>query len=57
MDEFALLDLKDVYWAKQGRASVDVGVNGSSVVGCYFAGLPVIREVARRRRATKESAD
>jgi hypothetical protein len=52
VDEFALLlDLKDVYWAKQGRISVDVGITGSSVAGSYFAALPVIREVARRRRA------
>jgi hypothetical protein len=55
VDEFALLlDLKDVYWAKEGRVSVDVGVGGSSLVGSYFAALPVIREVARRRRAARE---
>lgn len=52
VDEFALLlDLRDVYWAKQGRISVDVAIGGSSLAGSYFAGLPVIREVARRRRA------
>jgi hypothetical protein len=52
VDEFALLlDLKDVYWAKEGRVSVDVGIGGSSLVASYFAGLPVIREVAKRRRA------
>jgi hypothetical protein len=52
VDEFALLlDLKDVYWAKEGRISVDVGIGSSSLVGSYFAGLPVLREVARRRRA------
>jgi hypothetical protein len=54
VDEFALLlDLKDVYWAKQGRVSVDVGVGGSSLVGSYFAGLPVIREVAGKRRVAR----
>jgi len=54
VDEFALLlDLKDVYWAKEGRVSVDVGISGSSLVGSYFAGLPVIREVARKRRAER----
>ncbi|MGH3262714.1 MAG: hypothetical protein ACRDNS_12015, partial [Trebonia sp.] len=54
VDEFALLlDLKDVYWAKEGRVSVDVGIGGSSLVGSYFAGLPAIREVARRRRAER----
>jgi hypothetical protein len=50
VDEFALLlDLRDVYWAREGRVSVDIGIGGSSLVGTYFAGLPVIREVARRR--------
>ena len=42
-----------MYWAKEGRVSVDVGIGGSSLVGSYFAGLPVIREVARRRRAAR----
>jgi hypothetical protein len=51
MDEFALLlDLKDVYWAKQGRISVDLAVTGSSLAGSYFAALPVIRKVVRHRR-------
>jgi hypothetical protein len=54
VDEFALLlDLKDVYWAKQGRVSVDLAVGASSVAGSYFAALPVIRKVARRRREAK----
>ncbi len=49
VDEFALLlDLKDVYWAKQGRISVDLGVGGSSVAGTYFAALPLFRAVRRR---------
>jgi hypothetical protein len=29
--------------------SVDIGVSASSVVGSYFAALPVLREVARKR--------
>jgi hypothetical protein len=54
VDEFALLlDLKDVYWARQGRVSVDIGIGGSSLAGSYFAGLPVIREVTGRRRAAR----
>ncbi|HEY6495734.1 MAG TPA: hypothetical protein VIZ43_20835 [Trebonia sp.] len=54
VDEFALLlDLRDVYWAKQGRVSVDVGIGGSSLAGSYFAALPVIREVAKRRRGLR----
>jgi hypothetical protein len=52
VDEFALLlDLKDVYWAKEGRISVDLAIGGSSLVATYFAALPVLRKVARRRRA------
>jgi hypothetical protein len=51
MDEFALLlDLEDVYWAKQGRVSVDLAIGGSSLAGTYFAALPVLRKVARKRR-------
>jgi hypothetical protein len=51
VDEFALLlDLKDVYWAQQGRISVDLGIGGSAVVGSYFAALPVLRAVRRQRR-------
>ena len=58
VDEFALLlDLKDVYWAKQGRISVDVGITGGSAAGSYFAALPVIREVTRRRRARARRAE
>ena len=51
VDEFALLlDLKDVYWAKQGRISVDLGVGASSLAGTYFAALPLIRAVRGRSR-------
>src|SRR5579862_7627320 len=57
-DEFALLlDLKDVYWAKQGRVSVDVAVGGSSLIGSYFAALPITRKVSRRRRDEKRETD
>jgi hypothetical protein len=57
VDEFALLlDLRDVYWAREGRISVDIGIGGSSAAGSYFAGLPVIREVARRRGHGKAAA-
>jgi hypothetical protein len=51
VDEFALLlDLQDVYWAKQGRISVDLAIGASSATGSYFAGLPVLRKVAHRLR-------
>jgi hypothetical protein len=50
VDEFALLlDLRDVYWAKQGRLSVDVGIGGIAATGSYFALLPVARALRRRR--------
>ncbi len=56
VDEFALLlDLKDVYWAKQGRISVDIGIGGIAAAGSYFAALPVVR-ASRRRRADEEEA-
>ena len=49
VDEFALLlDLKDVYWAKQGRISVDLGIGASSLAGTYFAALPLARALRRR---------
>jgi hypothetical protein len=54
VDEFALLlDLKDVYWAKQGRVSVDVAVGGIAIAGSYFAALPVLRSL---RRETEHEA-
>jgi len=52
VDEFALLlDLRDVYWARQGRVSVDLGIGGIAAVGCYFAGRPFVRSWKGRRRA------
>ncbi|MGH3155529.1 MAG: hypothetical protein ACRDNF_02970 [Streptosporangiaceae bacterium] len=51
VDEFALLlDLKDVYWAKQGRISVDLAVGGIALGGSALAALPVVRGVLRARR-------
>jgi hypothetical protein len=56
VDEFALLlDLKDVYWARQGRLSVDLGVTGSALAGTYFAALPVIRKVSARMFGRSDS--
>jgi hypothetical protein len=52
VDEFALLlDLKDVYWAQQGRISVDLGIGTSSLAGTYLAALPLIRALRRGRRS------
>jgi hypothetical protein len=50
VDEFALLlDLKDVYWARQGRISIDLGVGGIATAGSYFAALPMLRRLRRER--------
>jgi hypothetical protein len=55
VDEFALLlDLKDVYWAKQGRVSVDLAIVASSLAATYFAALPVLRKVAHHRREARQ---
>lgn len=46
-DEFALLlDLRDVYWAKQGRLSVDVCLGILSVLGTYLTARPFWHEIA-----------
>lgn len=51
VDEFALLlDLKDVYWARRGRISIDIGVGGIAAAGSYFAALPVLRRLRREHR-------
>ncbi|HEY1478429.1 MAG TPA: hypothetical protein VGF46_00270 [Gaiellales bacterium] len=54
VDELALLlDLQDVYWAKDGRTSVDAAVGAIAIGGLYFAAAPfwgdALRELARTR--------
>jgi hypothetical protein len=50
IDEFALLlDLQDVYWARQGRISVDLGVGLAGVGGTAFASYPILRRLRRDR--------
>lgn len=54
VDEFALLlDLQDVYWARQGRISVDLGVGLVAIGGLAFSAIPVLRRLRadRARRA------
>ena len=52
VNEFALLlDLRDVYWARQGRISVNLGIGGVAAAGSYFASLPVLRSLKNRRRS------
>jgi hypothetical protein len=41
VDELALLlDLKDVYWARDGRESVDAAITVAAVGETFVAGLP-----------------
>jgi len=50
VDEFALLlDLKDVYWAKQGRISVDLGVGLVALGGTALSVRPIVRRLIRDR--------
>jgi hypothetical protein len=50
VDEFTLLlDLKDVYWAKQGRTSVDLAIALSAGAGTALAAGPVLRRLRRER--------
>jgi hypothetical protein len=50
IDEFALLlDLQDVYWAKQGRISVDLGVGLVAAGGTAFSAIPILKRLARDR--------
>jgi hypothetical protein len=51
VDEFALLlDLKDVYWAKEGRISVDLGVGLVATVGTALAAVPLVERLLHPRR-------
>jgi hypothetical protein len=51
IDEFALLlDLKDVYWAKQGRLSVDVGIGMVALGGTALQAGPITRRLINNRR-------
>jgi hypothetical protein len=57
VDEFALLlDLKDVYWAKEGRVSIDLGVGGIALAGSYFAALPMLRRLRREHKSQSPSS-
>jgi hypothetical protein len=58
VDEFALLlDLRDVYWARQGRISVDLGIGGVALAGSYFAALPLLRALRREAERDDDGRD
>jgi hypothetical protein len=51
VDEAALLlDLKDVYWAKQGRSSVDLAVGIIAAGGLAVTGIPLWPAIAGKAR-------
>jgi hypothetical protein len=53
LDEFALwLNLQDVYWAKQGRSSLDVVIIFAALLGLYLAAYRFWHEVIRELRET-----
>ena len=55
VDEFALLlDLQDVYWAKQGRQSVDLAVGLISTTGSVLVALPVLRRLRHDQQGAKK---
>ncbi len=48
LDEFALwLNLEDVYWAKQGRESIDAVVLFGTLLSMSFIGKDFLRELAK----------
>ena len=54
VDELALLlDLDDVYWAQDGRTSVDAAVGAIALGGIYFAAAPFWHDVARELVRTR----
>ena len=54
IDEFALLlDLKDVYWAKQGRLSVDIGIALTALGGTVLSAVPIVGRLLRDRRRAR----
>jgi hypothetical protein len=51
LDEFALwLHLKDVYWEREGRASVDAAFLFGALISAGFWGGPFLRAVGREAR-------
>jgi hypothetical protein len=52
LDEFALwLNLRDVYWEKEGRASLDAGIIFCALLFIGYCGSPLLRALAGRRKA------
>lgn len=57
LDEFALwLDLRDVYWAKQGRRSVDAVIVFGNLLSIGLWGGPLFRAIARELGRVRQKA-
>src|SRR5436190_17733829 len=51
LDEFALwLNLRDVYWEREGRASIDAALLFGALISAGFWGGPFLRAVGRQAR-------
>jgi hypothetical protein len=54
VDEAPLLvNLRDVYWSREGRWAIDLALGIVGVTGTYFAGLPLWRGIAEELRAAE----
>jgi hypothetical protein len=53
LDEFALwLNLRDVYWAREGRSSIDAVILFGSLLAIATWGAPLFRGIWRQGRRT-----
>ena len=54
VDELALLlELRDVYWQRQGRWSIDTGVSMIGTAGGYFVAMPFWHHLFRKEEQTR----
>ena len=52
VDEYALLlNLQDVYWAKQGKVSIDIAIGLFALGATFFVAIPIVRRLRHDRRA------
>ncbi|ABF40278.1 hypothetical protein Acid345_1276 [Candidatus Koribacter versatilis Ellin345] len=58
LDEFALwLNLRDVYWAKEGRSSIDAVIIFAALLGIGAWGSPLLHHFFFKRKHTKKIQD
>ncbi len=56
LDEFALwLNLRDVYWAREGRSSIDAVVLFGSLLAIGAWGAPLFTRRSRKRSSSRSS--